>query len=166
MNNVPTDLLARNAEWFVAAGQMPAEPTPSVRQTAFYLGMQMEETAEKMEAIFGSTMTVIAQMHATANALKEGALDGMVEEAMKNPAVVKKMLDGDIDNLWVTVGAIKAQGADGPGAYGEVNRANWEKRWPDGTFHLHPVTNKVLKPAGWREPELTPFIHPSLRGEA
>lgn len=70
----------------------------------------------------------------------------------------KEKLDALIDVLVVTVGAIHSMGADGKGAWDEVMRTNFEK--------IDPVTGKVrkredgkiLKPEGWKPPELEKFL--------
>jgi predicted HAD superfamily Cof-like phosphohydrolase len=157
------DTVAKNALWFEATGQMPPTPTPDVRQTAFYAGMQCEELAEKLAAIIGPNYPNVAMLKKLGEWFKAGELDAAVEAAFTDPEKVKEMLDGDIDLFWVTVGSTKAQGANGPGAYSAVDAANWDKKFPDGTFHRHPQTGKVLKPEGWKAPDLTPFIHESLR---
>lgn len=158
-----TDTVAHNAEWFEATGQIPAQAPPDVRQTAFYTGMQCEELAEKLAAIIGPEYPNVAMLKKLGEWFKTGELDKAVETAFQNPAAVKEMLDGDIDLLWVSIGAAKAQGANVTGAYSAVDAANWGKEFPDGTFHRAPITGKVLKPEGWQAPDLTNFIHESLR---
>lgn len=156
------DLLALNAQWFVATGQMVEGGEPNVRQVAFYLGMQLEELAEKVTAVFGPKAAADV-MNALGDKLKRGTYDDEVHAALADPAAAKELLDGDIDLLWVTVGAAQAAGSDVYGAYGKVCEANWAKRWPDGEFHRDPTTGKVLKPEGWQAPDLTSSVHPGLR---
>lgn len=80
-----------------------------------------------------------------------------LDEAVKATDRVEQ-LDALIDILVVTMGAIRAGGFDGEGAWGEVMRTNFAK--------IDPVTGKVrkrddgkvLKPDGWAPPNLTPFI--------
>jgi predicted HAD superfamily Cof-like phosphohydrolase len=154
-----TSEIDTTGQWFVETGQMRRGEV-NVRQTAFYTGMQCEEFAEKMEAIFGHTSLSVA-LREMSKALIEGKHDGYVEQALhERPAEV---LDGDADFLWVTIGSMVAQGADAYGAYQEVMRANWDKRWgwPDKEFHKNEH-GKILKPDGWRGPDLTRFLHPSL----
>ena len=156
------DLLALNAQWFCATGQMVDGGEPDVRQVAFYLGMQLEELAEKVTAVFGPKAAADV-MNALGDKLKRGTYDDEVHAALTNPAAAKELLDGDIDLLWVTVGAAQAAGSDVYGAYGKVCEANWAKRWSDGTFHRDPTTGKVLKPEGWQAPDLSSSVHPDLR---
>lgn len=153
------DLVYRNADWFRETGQMPDAELPSIRQSAFYCGMQCEELAEKLGVIFGEQHPTVTQLETLGRALKAGELDKWVETAFQNPQSVHDMLDGDIDLLFVSVGAAKAQGADAGGAYGSVIGANEGKRFPDGTYHRAPVTGKVQKPEGWQPPNLWEFMH-------
>lgn len=154
--------------WFAETGQIPLGALPNVRQTSFYLGMQVEELAEKLTLVFGST-SLITKMEGLGAALKAGTddVDEYVGEVLSSHGDAKEFLDADADLLWVTIGAAAAAGSDLYGAYNDgVAHANWAKKFPDGTFHRDPVTGKVLKPEGWVAADLTPFVHPTLRGEA
>ena len=153
--------------WFAETGQIPLDALPNVRQTTFYLGMQVEELAEKLKLVFGHS-ELVQRLEGLATALKEGLhnSDSFVGDVLSNPATAKEFLDGDGDMLWVTIGAAAAAGSDLYGAFNDgISYANWAKKFPDGTFHRHPVSGKVLKPDGWVAADLTPFLHPTLRGE-
>lgn len=151
--------------WFSETGQIPYGAEPNVRQTAFYLGMQLEEMAEKLEAL--GLLSVSTDLQGLATSCKNGEMDVEVGGMFKEPARVKEFLDADADILWVTIGAAAAAGSDLYGAFNQgVSFANWAKKFPDGTFHRHPNTGKVLKPDGWEPADLTPYVHPTLRGEA
>ena len=151
-------------EWFAASGQIPAGMQPNSRQAAFYTGMQLEEVAEKLEAIFGPgdyAQALIGALQATGEMFKKGAYDEHVYEALR--ARTHAMLDADCDIIWVSIGAAAAQGADIEKAYAEVDRANWDK-FPGGVVTRDPATGKVIKPHGWIGPKLLQFTHPTLRG--
>lgn len=154
------DIIASTGEWFVAANQQPADPTPDVRQASFYVGMQLEELAEKLTLLSHKDGMWLA---ALADGWKRGVFDAHMSVALAESGKVKGMLDADADLLWVTCGAARAAGSDLSGAYKAVWKANWAKQWPDGTFHNDPQTSKVLKPEGWTAPNLSQFVHPSLR---
>jgi len=69
-----------------------------------------------------------------------------------------EQLDALIDILVVTMGAIRAGGFDGAGAWQEVMRTNFAKIDPDtGKVHKRE-DGKVLKPADWSPPNLAKFI--------
>lgn len=153
-------------DWFAISGQIPYGAAPSVRQAAFYTGMQLEEVAEKLAEVFGpmdSADLLIEVLQATGELFKNGTYDRVVEVALKNNAA--GVLDADLDLIWVSIGAGAAQAANVSAAYGEVERANWDK-FPGGVVTRHPITGKVVKPDDWRGPNLLPFIHESLRQPA
>ena len=68
-------------------------------------------------------------------------------------------LDALIDILVVTVGAIHSMGADGEGAWIEVMRSNFAKIDPASGKVLKRADGKVLKPEGWKPPELARYLN-------
>lgn len=70
----------------------------------------------------------------------------------------KECLDALIDILVVTIGAIHSMGADGEGAWNEVMRANFAKIDPATNKVIKRADGKVLKPEGWKPPELSQFL--------
>jgi len=69
-----------------------------------------------------------------------------------------EQLDALIDILVVTIGAIHSMGADGEGAWNEVMRTNFAKIDKDTGKVRKREDGKVLKPVGWKSPELAQFI--------
>ena len=67
-------------------------------------------------------------------------------------------LDALVDILVVTMGAIRAGGFDGEGAWEEVMKTNFAKIDPDTGKVRKREDGKVLKPEGWKAPELEPFV--------
>lgn len=154
----------------------------NVRQTALYIGLQLEEMAEKLEALGftdkESRLQIVARLREQSRYFKDGRQDHLVEKADR-----AAMLDADIDLAWVTVGAALSSGADVLGAMREVAQANLDKLVEcevcngEGHFHSHPCTEcggygavaikdangKVQKPEGWKAPDVTPFV---CKGEA
>ncbi|HLP99168.1 MAG TPA: hypothetical protein VK149_12070 [Sideroxyarcus sp.] len=102
----------------------------NVRQTALYIGLQLEEMKEKLESLGfnnvrhsgGFYTDLMCALHKASLEFKEGAMDIAVEEADR-----AAMLDADVDLAWVTIGSMFSQGADVEGACGEVARANMSK---------------------------------------
>lgn len=98
----------------------------NVRQTALYIGLQLEEMKEKLESLGfnnvrhsgGFYTDLMAALHKASREFKEGDMDVAVEEADR-----AALLDADIDLAWVTLGSAFSQGADVEGAAGEVARA-------------------------------------------
>lgn len=96
--------------------------TYNVRQTALYIGLQLEEMAEKLEACLGADTWLSNSLHEISARFKAGEYDHRVEAADR-----AAMLDADIDLAWVTIGSAFSQGADVEGAACEVARANMSK---------------------------------------
>lgn len=151
----------------------------NVRQTALYIGLQLEEMAEKLEAVgFHRESIALTILKRLSGDFKEGAFDDGVLDGDR-----AAMLDADIDLAWVTVGAALSSGADVLGAMREVARANLDKLVECDEQHLgidRPLADcpkcagrlayavkdangKVTKPDGWRAPDIAPFV---CKGEA
>jgi predicted HAD superfamily Cof-like phosphohydrolase len=95
------------------------------------------------------------QFNLYTNLIQEEVDELWVANAAADP---KECLDALIDILVVTVGAIHSLGADGEGAWNEVMRTNFAKIDPATGFVKKREDGKVLKPEGWKPPELDQFI--------
>jgi len=82
--------------------------------------------------------------------------DELEEAILDNDKV--EQLDALVDILVVTMGAIRAAGWDGEGAWREVMNTNFAKIDPDTGKVRKREDGKVLKPEGWKAPELGQFI--------
>jgi len=69
-----------------------------------------------------------------------------------------EQLDALVDILVVTMGAIRAAGWDGEAAWDEVMNTNFAKIDPKTGKVNKREDGKVLKPEGWKAPELSQFI--------
>ena len=69
-----------------------------------------------------------------------------------------EQLDALVDILVVTMGAIRAAGWDGEAAWKEVMNTNFAKIDPDTGKVIKREDGKVLKPEGWKAPELSQFV--------
>ena len=69
-----------------------------------------------------------------------------------------EQLDALVDILVVTIGAIRAAGWDGAGAWEEVMRTNFAKIDPETGKVRKREDGKVLKPEGWQPPQLEKFV--------
>jgi predicted HAD superfamily Cof-like phosphohydrolase len=67
-------------------------------------------------------------------------------------------LDALIDILVVTIGTIHSMGADAEGAWKEVMSTNFAKIDSETGKVRKREDGKVLKPLGWKAPELAQFI--------
>ena len=80
----------------------------------------------------------------------------LVEAVLADDQV--EQLDALVDILVVTMGAIRAGGFDGEGAWKEVMNTNFAKIDPETGKVRKREDGKVLKPEGWKAPELAQFI--------
>lgn len=78
-------------------------------------------------------------------------------EAINNNDVVET-LDALIDILVVTIGAIHSGGFDAEGAWKEVMNTNFAKVEHETGKVRKREDGKVLKPLGWKAPELAQFL--------
>jgi predicted HAD superfamily Cof-like phosphohydrolase len=69
-----------------------------------------------------------------------------------------EQLDALIDILVVTIGAIHSMGADAEGAWKEVMSTNFAKVDKETGKVRKREDGKVLKPVGWKAPELARFV--------
>ena len=83
--------------------------------------------------------------------------DELKEAVIANDRV--EQLDALVDILVVTMGAIRAGGFDGEGAWKEVMDTNFAKIDPTTGKVIKRADGKVLKPEGWRAPELAQFVN-------
>ena len=80
----------------------------------------------------------------------------LVEAVAANDNV--EQLDALIDILVVTMGAIRAGGFDGEGAWKEVMDTNFAKIDSETGKVRKREDGKVLKPEGWQPPQLNKFL--------
>jgi len=69
-----------------------------------------------------------------------------------------EQLDALVDILVVTIGAIRAAGWDGEAAWNEVMKTNFSKIDADTGKVIKRADGKVLKPEGWKAPQLAQFV--------
>ena len=82
---------------------------------------------------------------------------GELEDAIADNDRIEQ-LDALIDILVVTIGAVRAGGMNAEGAWKEVMDTNFAKIDPTTGKVIKREDGKVLKPEGWKAPELTKFI--------
>lgn len=70
----------------------------------------------------------------------------------------EEVLDALIDIVVVSIGAMYSIGAKGEGAWKEVMKTNFSKIDPVTGKVKKRKDGKVLKPTGWKSPNLKPFI--------
>ena len=82
---------------------------------------------------------------------------GELQAAIEDEDKVEQ-LDALIDILVVVTGAIHSLGADGEGAWNEVMATNFAKIDAETGKVRKREDGKILKPEGWKAPELKPFL--------
>ena len=87
-------------------------------------------------------------------------IDEEVSELVEAVAADDKVeqLDALVDILVVTMGAIRTGGFDGEGAWQEVMNTNFAKIDAETGKVRKREDGKVLKPEGWKAPQLDKFI--------
>lgn len=70
-----------------------------------------------------------------------------------------EQLDAMIDILVVTIGAALSRGWDVESAWHEVMRTNFAKVDPTTGKVIRREDGKILKPEGWKPPELAGFVY-------
>ena len=81
-----------------------------------------------------------------------------LKEAINNNDMLET-LDALEDILVVTIGAIHSAGMDGEGAWKEVMKTNFAKIDSETGKVRKREDGKVLKPLGWKAPELAQFLN-------
>lgn len=154
--------LQQAVQEFMTCGGMKTDEFDA-GQACLYTGLQLEETAEKLEAVLTGCIdpSVIATIDYHARMLrnlsvrfKQGLHRGDIMRANR-----EALLDADIDLAWVALGAAYSTSCNTAGAIAEVARANLDK-FPGGVV-TKDVNGKISKPAGWRGPDLSPFVVPA-----
>lgn len=79
-------------------------------------------------------------------------------QELEDATCQEEQLDALTDILVVTIGAIHSMGADGEGAWQEVMRTNFAKIDELTGKVRKREDGKVLKPEGWKPPNLIPYL--------
>jgi len=95
-----------------------------------------------------------------------GLIDEEFNELLDAVTIDDKVeqLDALVDILVVTMGAIRAAGWDGQGAWKEVMNTNFAKIDPVTGKVNKRADGKVLKPEGWKAPDLVHYLGNDIEG--
>lgn len=133
-------------------------------QATLYVGLVLEEVAEMLDVIAGNCLNVNHRLSISAQAtmigalgssFKRGEFQGDVMRAHKTDG--EELIDAMIDITWVATGAALSTSTNTAGAFAEVARANNDKFGTSGIC-VKDANGKIVKPANWRGPDLSPFI--------
>lgn len=147
---------------FMTAGGMKTDEFDAGR-ACLYTGLQLEEAAEKLEAVSTGCVDAMVRDRLLFSArllrqqsleFKQGKHRGDILRADR-----EALLDADIDLAWVSLGAAYSTSCNTAGAIAEVARANLDK-FPGGVV-TKDANGKISKPTGWRGPDLSGFVLPA-----
>lgn len=163
-----TDFVSKVKEFNDIAGTKEVLDT---RKVALYTALQLEELAEKIEAItkhersIGLTKSkglgrLLVALEFHSRRFKEGEFDELVSKACEDDDSREELLDADVDLAVVSLGGAISVGADVEGACHEVADNNLSK-FPliDGVRTVFKDENgKVKKPAGYQSVSLRKYL--------
>lgn len=146
------------AKFMRIGGQNPG--TFDAKQMGLYTGLQLEAMAEKLEVICAGNISFERQARMRHMIECITQLSNEFKANEHYGAILRcdyeQFLDADLDLAWVSLGSAESVSPDAMGATGEVIRANLDK-FPDGVV-TRDANGKVVKPAGWRAHDLSPFV--------
>lgn len=129
------DMAFEHDDFFVATGQHKG--IGSIRQLALYRKLIDEECNTEMLP----------------------ALDELLEESSLNHDRIKEIIDCAADTLYVVIGLLKTLGVDANEVFKEVHSSNMTKVDPETGVVKRRDDGKILKPEGYRPPDLTGFAN-------
>lgn len=119
------------------------------RQLALYIGLQLEEVAEKLASIFSHDHMLVAEINRYGDAFKKGQFDSALLGLDMVP-----LLDADLDLIWVSIGAAISTGANVQKGWDMVRENNMAKIDPATGKARRDQNGKVMKPPGHKPPDL------------
>ena len=135
-------------------GKMNAE------QACLYTGLQLEELAEKIEAISKgclskseciNLMSLSTFLRHHSDRFKKGLHAGDILRA--NHA---ELIDADFDLAWVSIGALISVSPEPERAIAHGTYTNLDKF--RGGQCIKDANGKIQKPADWQAPDFTPYV--------
>lgn len=118
-----------------AVGNVPCGPKGELSE--LYLGLFLEEVDEALDGV---------------KALHEATNDTEIL------AAVDELVDGLLDTIVIAAGWIHVMGLDARPLWAEVHRSNMGKIDPETGTVRRREDGKILKPEGWKPPNLKPIL--------
>jgi len=135
-------------------------PKPMNREQALFLArMLLSEVNEMLRTVTNSEEESLLLLH---QAIGTDRPPGY-KKPDNETEVLAEQADAAVDIIYYLLNALVKQNIDLSPFFNEVHAANMRKRFPDGQFHRRK-DGKVLKPDGWKEPNVL-SIAKYLRGE-
>lgn len=160
--NYLMDLEAAVESFMRQGGQTVNQFSPA--QACLYVGLQLEEMAEKIVAIADGAVSPERRDRIRAFAdtvkhwadrFKAGDFQGDVARADH-----AQLIDADVDLAWVSIGALHSTSIRPRAAIAHTIYTNLDK------FRLGPqrdANGKIMKPPGWRPPNFEPYVDTRVR---
>ena len=132
----------------------------NAKQAGLYLGLQLEELAEKIVLIAAAEPDLTGREQLTDLAEIIVSYSDRFKQGFHQAAITfadrADLLDADLDLAWVALGGAFSTSTCAPAAFAEVARANLDK-YPNGEV-LRDANGKIRKPEGWQGPNLMPYV--------
>lgn len=135
------------------------------KQATLYMGLQLEELAEKVEVLALAAVEKherddLTEMRdyltSMADRFKAGHFMGCFTRADHD-----KLIDADFDTAWVSIGAVVSTAALAEEAIAHGTYTNLAK-FPEGKC-VRDANGNIQKPAGWAPPDFTSFVDPAFK---
>lgn len=137
----------------------------NARQACLYTGLQLEEMAEKIEAVMNGTITrqqrdhlfaLVYTLQKYAKEFKEGMHEGDLLRATH-----ADLIDADFDLAWVSIAGVISTARHPDAAIAHGTFTNLDKF--RGGKALKDANGKVMKPADWQRPDFEPYTDKTPR---
>lgn len=158
------DSLQRDVQDFMTKGGQTTSKF-NARQACLYMGLQLEEMAEKVAVLMDGTLTAsqrehLQVLHITLDKFAREFKAGMHEGDFLR-ADHAELIDADFDTAWVSIGALLSTALFPMDAIAHGTYTNLDK-FRDGC--IKDANGKIKKPEGWQEPDFRPYVDPTPRG--
>ncbi len=157
------ELLGAVIDFMSTAGQTICKL--NVRQACLYTGLQIEELAEKIDAIVEGTITPSQRAHLEALSIMLHKYAKEFRDGMHEGDILRSnyadLIDADFDLAWVSLGALVSTSPDPVGAVAHGTFTNLDK-FVNGVA-LKDGNGKVMKRPGWQQPDFSAYIDTLVR---
>ena len=83
-------------------------------------------------------------------------------DSKSDTEIMAEQYDSFVDAWYYMLNTAVKKGVNLDFIFRVVHEANMAKRFPDGTFHRRPEDGKIIKPEGWKEPDIVGEIKKQL----
>lgn len=140
-----------------ARGDLPHVPTElTLDQVKLCLRLIVEESFECVEAMFKPDSEVLRRLKSHKDAMQFVLANESTEDDLEQKLV--DLLDGLCDTTVVSMGMAAIAGLPYDDGMDEVNRSNLAKIDPVSGKCIKDAGGKILKPDGWKKPDLVSVL--------